>query len=149
MDLRKLKTILELFEGSTVVTELEISEGDDKLRLAKGAAPLFPVAPTPAVVVPSDNDAVPAKPVTPAAEEPVKGTTITSPMVGTFYRAPSPEMSPFVRVGQTVEAGETLCIIEAMKLMNEIPATVSGKVISILAESGGPVSYGDSLFIIE
>lgn len=144
MDLRKLKTILELFEESKVM-ELEISEGEDRLRLckhpAKSDAP--PVASTP------PSAAADSPPPMPEAESPMNGKQVNAPMVGTFYRAASPEVPPFVRIGQAVEIGQTLCIIEAMKLMNEIPSTAAGKVTRILAENGAPVGYGEPLFVIE
>lgn len=141
MDLRKLKTILELFEESKVV-ELEISEGEDRLRLCKQTA----VMAMPSVAsLPSAADAS----ALPPAETLPNGKQVTAPMVGTFYRASSPETPPFVRVGQTVEVGQTLCIIEAMKLMNEISSTAAGKVTHILAENGAPVGYGEPLFAIE
>lgn len=143
MDLRKLKTILELFEESTCISELEISEGEDRVRLRKGGAE------TTVPVVPSSATAIPAPSVATAEVPAEKGVAVTSPMVGAFYRASSPEVPPFVRVGQMVETGQTLCIIEAMKLMNEIPSTVSGKVVGILPENGAAVGYGDTLFIIE
>ena len=140
MDLRKLKTILELFEGSSLISELEVSEGDDRIKLSKAVSSAVVAAP-----------ALPA--VSPAAEEQVPpvpdGTPVTAPMVGTFYRASSPEASPFVRVGDSVEVGQTLCIIEAMKLMNEIPSTVAGKVVDISANNGAAVSFGDPLFLIK
>ena len=140
MDLRKLKTILELFEGSSLISELEVSEGDDRIKLSKAVSSAVVAAP-----------ALPA--ASPAAEEqapPVPdGTPVTAPMVGTFYRASSPEASPFVRVGDSVEVGQTLCIIEAMKLMNEIPSTVAGKVVDIVADNGAAVSFGAPLFLIK
>ena len=143
MDLRKLKTILELFEESNVV-ELELQEGEDRVRLCKNTAIAAP--PPPAV---SPTTAAPPPPAATMAPEIPKGDTVNSPMVGTFYRASSPESPPFVRVGQTVTVGQTLCIIEAMKLMNEIPSTVAGKITHILAENGDPIGFGDPLFVIE
>lgn len=145
MDLRKLKTILELFEESGVV-EMEISEGEDRLRLCKQSAPVAPpvaVSPPP-VAVAADAASSP-----PPAETPPDGKRVVAPMVGTFYRASSPESPPFVRIGQTVEVGQTLCIIEAMKLMNEISSTAAGVVTHILAENGAAVGYGDPLFVIK
>lgn len=147
MDLRKLKTLLELFEDAQQVSELEMGEGENRIRLCKKAdAPPAPhiVAPPPgAVQIP------PAAPAAAPEPPPDSDSAVAAPMVGTFYRAASPETPPFVRIGQTVEVGQTLCIIEAMKLMNEIPSTRAGKIKEILAENGDPVGYGDRLFIIE
>ncbi|MGI9306000.1 MAG: acetyl-CoA carboxylase biotin carboxyl carrier protein [Gammaproteobacteria bacterium] len=151
MDLRKLKTILELFEESKQISELEINEGEDKIRLCKtpvAAPPPHPVSAPPAPH--SAQHAPAAAPPAPAnAEAETEGKIVKAPMVGAFYRASSPETPPFVRIGQAVEAGETLCIIEAMKLMNEIPSPAAGKIKSILVENGAPVGYGDALFVIE
>lgn len=152
MDLRKLKTILELFEESGVA-EMELTEGEDRVRLCKHIAP---PAPQPVAAPPPSVAAAPAAAVadssaaaaTTPAESPPDGKQVVAPMVGTFYRASSPEIPPFVRVGQTVEAGQTLCIIEAMKLMNEIPSPTAGKITHILAENGAPVGYGEPLFVI-
>jgi len=155
MDLRKLKTLIDLVAESGIA-EIEVTEGEDKVRIVKHA----PVAaPTPAqpqaqtVFAPS----APATGATAAAApataeetvaEPVKGNTVKSPMVGTFYRSPSPGAKSFVEVGHTVKPGDTLCIIEAMKLLNEIEAEVAGEVKEILAENGQPVEYGQPLFVI-
>lgn len=144
MDLRKLKTLIDLVAESGIA-ELEITEGDDKVRIVKfsqsSAAPVVyaPEAPVAQVVAPA------AAPAAPAAPE---GHAVKAPMVGTFYRAPSPGASPFVEVGQTVKEGEPLCIIEAMKLLNEIEADKSGVIKEILVENGGPVEYGQTLFVI-
>ena len=145
MDLRKLKTIMELFEESEQVSELELNEGDDKIRLRKNSAAAPPVPPAAPLSAAAPAPAAAAPAGTPAASN----STVVAPMVGTFYRAASPETPPFVRIGQTVEIGQTLCIIEAMKLMNEIPSTKAGKVQRILVENGAPVGYGDALFIVE
>ncbi len=145
MDLRKLKTLIDLVAESGIA-ELEITEGDDKVRIVKfsqsSAAPMVyaPEAPVAQVVAP--GAAAPAAPAVP------EGHAVKSPMVGTFYRAPSPGAAPFVEVGQTVKEGEPLCIIEAMKLLNEIEADKSGVIKEILIESGGPVEYGQTLFVI-
>jgi acetyl-CoA carboxylase biotin carboxyl carrier protein len=150
MDLRKLKTLIDLVQNSGI-SELEISEGEEKIRIAKNlgtpaqatymvgapAAPMMHAAPAPA--------AAPAAPV--AAAEP-EGHAVKSPMVGTFYRSGSPGAASFVEVGQTVKAGDTLCIIEAMKLMNEIEADASGVIKAVLVENGQPVEYGQTMFII-
>ncbi|MBU1236578.1 MAG: acetyl-CoA carboxylase biotin carboxyl carrier protein [Gammaproteobacteria bacterium] len=149
MDLRKLKTLIDLVQNSGI-SELEISEGEEKIRIAKHvAAPsgttVMMEAPTPAPA------AVPAAPASPAADtapaEP-EGHQVVAPMVGTFYRAGSPGAADFVEVGQSVKKGDTLCIIEAMKLMNEIEADASGTIKAVLVENGQPVEYGQTLFII-
>ncbi|HCA17606.1 acetyl-CoA carboxylase biotin carboxyl carrier protein [Alcaligenes pakistanensis] len=147
MDLRKLKTLIDLVAESGIA-ELEITEGDDKVRIVKfsqsSAAPVVyaPEAPVAQVVAPGAGAAAPVAPAVP------EGHAVKSPMVGTFYRAPSPGAAPFVEVGQTVKEGEPLCIIEAMKLLNEIEADKSGVIKEILIENGGPVEYGQTLFVI-
>ena len=153
MDVRKIKTLMELFEGSNIV-EMEITEGEDKVRLVKGngavaAAPVQQAITIPPVINTPTPAPVPTAPApAPEASTPT-GTEVTSPMVGTFYRAPSPGADPFVEVGQDVKKGDTLCIIEAMKLLNEIEAETSGKIKAILVENGQPVEFGQALFIIE
>ena len=157
MDLRKLKKLIDLVQESGIA-ELEITEGEEKVRIARGgavtiaqgqaapmAAPAAAAAPAPAPgpAVSAPTPAAAAEP--PAASE---GHAMKSPMVGTFYRAPSPDAKPFVEVGQAVKQGQTLCVIEAMKLMNEIEADASGTVKAILVENGQPVEYGQALFII-
>ena len=150
MDLRKLKKLIDLVEESGIA-ELEVTEGEEKVRIAKhstvASAPVSYVtapsaAPAPAVVA-----AAPAQ-AEPAVEEKPAGHIVKSPMVGSFYRASSPESSSFVEVGQSVAVGDTLCLIEAMKLMNEIEADVAGTVKAVLVENGQPVEYGQPLFII-
>ena len=152
MDLRKLKKLIDLVETSGIA-ELEVTEGEERVRIAKqvvGAAPVYmnPSAPTISVPVP----AVPAAPEAPlpeaAADVLPAGHVVRSPMVGTFYRAPSPGAKTFVEVGQNVAVGDTLCIIEAMKLLNEIESDQSGVVKAILVENGQPVEYGEPLFVI-
>lgn len=161
MDLRKLKTILDLFENSTA-SELEILEGDDRVRLVKNAPPpvAVPVAGVPqqvvAVAPPPSPQPAAAPPEAGAqeasgapaegAEEP--GEVVRAPMVGTFYRASSPEGEPFVKVGDRVEEGQTICIIEAMKLMNEVSAPCEGEVRKILVENASPVGFDDALIVI-
>ena len=153
MDLRKLKTLIDLVAESGIA-ELEVTEENDKVRIVNKvqtvavatpvAAPVVAAAPAPVAAAPA-----PAAAPTPAAEEAkVEGTPVTSPMVGTFYRAPSPGAAPFVNVGDKVTAGQTLCIIEAMKLLNEIEAETSGTVKEICVENGQPVEFGQTLFII-
>lgn len=150
MDLRKLKTLIDLVQHSGI-SELEISEGEEKIRIAKHlAAP--PQTATYMVGAPAPTAqpvaaAAPAAVVDIVAAEP-EGHAVKSPMVGTFYRSGSPGAASFVEVGQTVKAGDTLCIIEAMKLMNEIEADASGVVKAILVENGQPVEYGQPMFII-
>ena len=140
MDLKKLKAVLELFEESKTVSALDVSDGDSRIRLRKEGADSRPAAAPPAAA-----SAAPP----PAEKSEERGEKVVSPMVGTFYRAASPEAPPFVRVGQTVEMGQTLCIIEAMKLMNEIPSTAAGRVAEILVENNAAIGYGEPLFLIE
>ena len=151
MDLRKLKTLIELVETSGVA-ELEIQEGEERVRITRAFAPAASAAAPvqAAAVVPAAPQAAMAPaPVAamPPATEP-EGHVVKSPMVGTFYRAASPGAKPFVEVGDTVQAGDTLCIIEAMKLMNEIEADASGVVKEILVENGQPVEFGQPLMVI-
>lgn len=155
MDLRKIQKLIEYVECSNIA-ELEITEGDNKVRIAKASTqatvsvpemyvssqPVVPVSqPAPNLVA---NMAAPEKPAERDLSKAQK-----SPMVGTFYRSPSPNAPAFVEVGQTVQEGDTLCIIEAMKLMNEIGAEKSGVIKEILVQNGEPVEYGEALFIIE
>ena len=157
MDLRKLKTLIDLVSESNV-SELEITEAEGKVRIVKssGAVLAAPVTPVPAVV-PAPVAAVPVVPAAPvgaASAEPVPtpeaaGHVVKSPMVGTFYRAASPGAKPFVEVGSVVKEGDTICIIEAMKILNEIEADKSGTVVQILAENGQAVEYGHPLVVIE
>jgi acetyl-CoA carboxylase biotin carboxyl carrier protein len=154
MDLRKLKKLIDLVQESGIA-ELEITEGEEKVKIVKGGeATVTPVVPAtaPRAGAPATAPAPAAAQVAAAAaaQEPAQpGHVLTAPMVGTFYRSPSPEAKPFVEVGQNVKAGETVCIIEAMKLMNEIEADATGMIKAILVESGQPVEYGQPLFIIE
>lgn len=152
MDLRKLKTLIDLVSESGVA-ELEITEGEDHVRIvnrqnAAAAAPVAAPAAVPAVPAPAAAP-VAAAPAAPAPTTPsAPAQTINSPMVGTFYRAPSPGATPFVSVGQKVKAGDTVCIIEAMKLLNEIEAEADGVIQEILVENGAPVEFGQALFVI-
>ncbi|MGM1103585.1 acetyl-CoA carboxylase biotin carboxyl carrier protein [Neisseria meningitidis] len=141
MDLRKLKKLIDLVEESGIA-EIEVTEGEEKVRITRtiAAAPVAASAPAAAPVAASAPAAAPAARDLSDAQK--------SPMVGTFYRAPGPNAAPFVEVGQQVKAGDTLCIIEAMKLMNEIEAEKSGTVKEILVENGTPVEFGEPLFII-
>ena len=150
MDLRKLKKLIDLVEESGIA-ELEITEGEEKVRIARvaaGAQPVYMNAPMPAPTIPVPAAApVVAAPAESAPAEP-EGHVVRSPMVGTFYRAPSPGAKAFAEVGQSVSAGDTLCIIEAMKLLNEIETDQGGVIKAILVENGQPVEYGEPLFII-
>ena len=153
MDLRKLKKLIDLVEESGIA-EIEVTEGEEKVRITRSLAAPQPVyAAAPAVAAAPAPAAAAAAPVAaagaPAAPERDLSKAQTSPMVGTFYRAPGPNAPVFVEVGQSVNAGDTLCIIEAMKLMNEIEAERSGVVKEILVENGQPVEFGEPLFIIE
>lgn len=152
MDLRKLKTLIDLVSESNV-SELEITEADGKVRIVKaGAAPVVmqTVAAAPTMVAPAAVAAPAAAAAAPAAEAPVEtGHVVKSPMVGTFYRASSPGAKAFADVGDVVKAGQPVCIIEAMKIMNEIEADQDGTITKILVDNGQPVEYGQPLFIIE
>ena len=154
MDLRKLKKLIDLVQESGIA-EIEITEGEEKVRIVRGGvvieqtpsaarAPvlssLVPVAPAAAPIPTATQEGPPATP---------PGHVVKSPMVGTFYRSPSPDAKPFVEVGDTVKAGQTICIIEAMKLMNEIEADADGVVKAILVDNGQPVEYGEALLVIE
>ena len=148
MDLRKLKKLIDLVQESGI-GEIEITEGEEKVRISRQAAPSpMMVAAPPMQQVALGAPAAGAEAPAPAPVEP-KGHTLKSPMVGTFYRAPSPGAPSFVEVGQSVSKGQTLCIIEAMKLLNEIESDVAGTVKAILVENGQPVEYGQPLFLIE
>ena len=147
MDLRKVKTLIELVESSGI-GELEIQEGEERVRITRAVS--APAQPTVLNAAPLTHQVAPIAapaPAVAAATEP-EGHIVKSPMVGTFYRAASPGAKPFVEVGDTVQAGDPLCIIEAMKLMNEIEAEVAGEVVKVHRESGQPVQYGDALFSI-
>jgi len=148
MDLRKLKKLIDLVQESGIA-ELEITEGEEKVKIVKGGA--VTLAPTPApLALPPPAAEVKVGGGAPAAEPATgqEGHVVKAPMVGTFYRSPSPDAKPFVEVGQSVKEGDTICIIEAMKLMNEIEADASGVVKAILVENGQPVEYGQPLFIL-
>ena len=158
MDLRKLKKLIDLVQESGI-GEIEITEGEEKVRIcrqAPGTAPVIMAGPgvqpmsyaAPMAPMPGAAPAAGAQAAAPVPPEP-KGHQLKSPMVGTFYRAPSPGAPPFVEVGQQVTKGQTLCIIEAMKLLNEIESDASGTVKAILVENGQPVEYGQPLFTIE
>ena len=152
MDLRKIKTLIDLVKESGVA-ELEVNEGEDHLRIVNAPGTAGKTSASSATLVAAEPssaeaEAAPAAPESkPAAPEPRK--TITSPMVGTFYRAPSPDAKPFVQVGDSVSKGATVCIIEAMKLLNEIEAEQDCVIKEVLVENGQPVEYGQPLFVIE
>jgi acetyl-CoA carboxylase biotin carboxyl carrier protein len=150
MDLRKLKTLIDLVSESNV-SELEITEAEGKVRIVKGGTGgLQQQAPSAMVMAPATAaPAVAAAAATPAAPEVPAGHTVKSPMVGTFYRASSPGAKSFVEIGSQVKEGETICIIEAMKILNEIEADKSGTIAQILCVNGQAVEYGQPLFIIE
>ena len=153
MDLRKLKTLIDHVSESGI-SELEVTEGEGKVRIVKNAPPVYvqqgpaqyaaPMAGAP-LAAPAHVGEAAAAPAAPAAPQ---GHVVTSPMVGTFYRAPSPGADPFVQVGDTVKEGQTLCIIEAMKLLNEIESDAAGVVKEILVENGQAVEYGQPLYVI-
>ena len=156
MDLRKLKTLIDLVSESNI-SELEITEADGKVRIVKSdgqpvvaAMPMMQAAPqmvaAPVAAAPAAAAPVPAAAPAPAAET---GHIVKSPMVGTFYRASSPNAKPFAEVGQQVKEGDPICIIEAMKIMNEIEADKAGTITKILIENGQPVEFGQSLIVIE
>lgn len=140
MDIRKIKKLIEIIEESDIA-ELEISEGEESVRISRYSSPP-PVAAAPLV-------AAAAAPTAPAAEEKTAGHVVKSPMVGTFYRSSSPGAKPFVEIGQSVDVGDTLCIIEAMKILNQIEADKSGTVTQVRVEDAQPVEYNQPLFIIE
>ncbi len=152
MDLRKLKKLIDLVQESGI-SELEVTEGEEKVKIVKhcpapmhAAAAMSPAAQPPAAPAP-----VAAAPASAPAEAPppaVEGHVVKAPMVGTFYRSSSPNSKPFAELGQAVSVGDTLCIIEAMKLMNEIEADAAGTVKAVLVENGQPVEYGQPLFLI-
>jgi acetyl-CoA carboxylase biotin carboxyl carrier protein len=146
MDLRKLKKLIDLVQESGIA-ELEITEGEEKVKIIKGGS--VSITPPPAALVESRPAAAPASPPPPAEPEAgQEGHVVKAPMVGTFYRAASPDAKAFVEVGQAVKEGDTICIIEAMKLMNEIECDAPGVVKAILVENGQPVEYGQPLFIL-
>ncbi|MCU3500017.1 acetyl-CoA carboxylase biotin carboxyl carrier protein [Enterobacter hormaechei subsp. hoffmannii] len=147
MDIRKIKKLIELVEESGI-SELEISEGEESVRISRAApAASFPVMQQ-AYAAPVQQPALSAA-VAPAAAAEISGHIVRSPMVGTFYRTPSPDAKAFIEVGQKVNVGDTLCIVEAMKMMNQIEADKSGTVKAILVESGQPVEFDEPLVVIE
>lgn len=154
MDLRKLKTLIDLVSESGI-SELEVTEGEGKVRIVKNAAPVYMPQAAQMQYIPQPGYApAPQAPMAPAGEAAApapaaqQGHVVTSPMVGTFYRSPSPGADAFVQIGDSVKEGDTICIIEAMKLLNEIEADKSGVIKEILVENGQAVEYGQPLFVI-
>ena len=147
MDLRKLKKLIDLVQESGIA-ELEITEGEEKVKIVKGGPVSMMPAPASAMAPPAESRPAPAAGPAAEAETGQEGHVVKAPMVGTFYRSPSPDAKAFVEVGQAIKEGDTICIIEAMKLMNEIEADASGSVKAILVENGQPVEYGQPLFIL-
>lgn len=152
MDIRKIKKLIELLEESDLA-EIEVQEGEESVRISRHGKHA-PVATMMAPPMPAPAPAAPAAPVASAPAEDnapalPRGHVITSPIVGSFYRAPAPGAPPFVEVGQRVSVGDTLCVIEAMKMMNQIESEKDGVVVAILVENGQPVEYGQPIFVIE
>ena len=152
MDLRKLKTLIDLVQQSGIA-ELEITEGEEKVRISRGVVGGTPqpqpgTAYVTAPIPQGAGEHAPAAPAEPAAPPPPEGHVVKSPMVGTFYRSSAPGAKAFVEVGQAVKAGETVCIIEAMKLLNEIECDQDGVIKDILVENGEPVEFGQPLFVL-
>jgi len=149
MDIRKVKKLIELLDESDIA-EIEIHEGEESVRISRTSHALPPVSMPPAVmqhaVAPA---AAPASPAAAEVDDEPAGHKVTSPMVGTFYEAPSPGTKAFVEVGSQVKVGDTLCIIEAMKMLNQIEADQAGKVVLRMVENGQPVEFGQTLFVIE
>jgi len=152
MDIRKVKKLIELLEESGIA-EIEIHEGEESVRISRQSANTVVAAAAPAPVAVATSAAAPVATepaaATDSGSEEISGHTVNSPMVGAFYRASSPTIKAFVEVGQTVAVGDTLCIIEAMKLMNQIESDKAGVVKAILVENGQPVEYNQPLFVIE
>jgi len=144
MDLRKLKKLIDLVQESGIA-ELEITEGEEKVKIVKGGG-VSVSAPT--LIAPAAVQPAPAAPLPPDVPPVQEGHVVKAPMVGTFYRAASPDGKPFIELGQPVKEGQTICIIEAMKLMNEIEADAAGVIKAVLVENGQPVEYGQPLFVI-
>jgi len=154
MDIRKVKKLIELLDESGIA-EIEITEGEESVRIsryAKDAPPVY-AAPAPiaaaAIAAPAPAAAAPAAEAAPAPEPEEDGYPVQAPMVGTYYAASAPGSAPFVQVGDRINEGDTLCIIEAMKMMNQIEADVSGVIKSIRVQNGEPIEYGQTLFVID
>jgi acetyl-CoA carboxylase biotin carboxyl carrier protein len=156
MDIRKVKKLIELLDESGIA-EIEITEGEESVRISRHATsvaapvplPVAAAAPAPAVAAAPAAGAAPAPATAPTAEVEEEGHAVTAPMVGTYYSAPSPGSPPFVQVGDRINEGDTLCIVEAMKMMNQIEAEISGTIKSMRVQNGDPVEYGQILFVID
>ncbi|HEY6871501.1 MAG TPA: acetyl-CoA carboxylase biotin carboxyl carrier protein [Geobacteraceae bacterium] len=154
MDIKDIRSLIKMIT-ETDISEFEMESAKEKIRITRGKAPeiIQYQAPQPAVALPHAAPLQPAAPLERAPEAPAalpeKGKTIPSPIVGTFYRAPAPDAAPYVEVGQVVEKGQVLCIVEAMKLMNEIEAEFRCKIVKVCKENAQPVEYGDDLFVVE
>ena len=148
MDIRKVKKLIELLEESGI-SEIEISEGEESVRISRYPKPGTVTMAQAAAAAPAA--APPPAPVSPAPEvpAPTRGQQVTAPMVGTFYSGPAPGAKPLVDIGSEVKPGDTLCVIEAMKMMNQIESEFAGRVVSVLVENGSPVEFGQPLFLIE
>ena len=151
MDIRKVKKLIELLEESGI-SEIEISEGEESVRISrypKPGAVMTTAAPPAAAPPPAPAAPAAATPAAEPAAPPMRGQQVTAPMVGTFYSGPAPGAKPFVEIGTEVKPGDTLCVIEAMKMMNQIESEFAGRVVSVLVENGNPVEFGQPLFVIE
>ena len=148
MDIRKIKKLIDLIEESDIA-EIEISEGEESVRISRYSSNIAVAQPAPVAVAAPAAAPVAVSASAAPVEEKISGHAVKSPMVGTFYRSASPDSAPFAEIGQTVTMGQTLCIIEAMKILNQIEADKSGKIKQILVENAHPVEYGQPLFIIE
>jgi len=151
MDIRKVKKLIELLEESGIA-EIEISEGEESVRISRypqHGMPQVTMNPAMFQAPPAVAAAAPPAAAAPEAATPITGHKVEAPMVGTFYACPSPGAKSFVEVGSTVSPGDTLCIIEAMKMMNQIEAEVAGRIVQVLAQNGEPVEFGQTLFVIE
>jgi len=148
MDIRSIRKLIEIVEQSDIA-EIEIKEGESNIRITRNKEQVMVSAPTVQAAAAIPAAPVPAAVNVPVAEEAISGTQITSPMVGSFYSSSSPDADPFVSVGDQISVGDTLCIIEAMKIMNPIEAEVSGTIKRILVQNADPVEFGQTLFVIE
>ncbi len=149
MDIRKVKKLIELLEESGI-SEIEISEGEESVRISRYPKPGTYALPAPMAAPPPAPVAAAAPVAPPAAPAPVvRGQQVIAPMVGTYYSGPAPGAKPFVDIGSEVKPGDTLCVIEAMKMMNQIESEYAGRIVSVLVENGSPVEFGQPLFVIE